>query len=109
MIEQALTALLEAAAEAGARRALADAAPGGPRMVPIREARIPYRVALAAIRDGSLVAYRVGKTTYIDRDHEDAWIARSEHRIRPGEHEHEPEDASDEIGELIALSERGRR
>lgn len=82
------------------------ATPAGPRMVPIRESRIPYRIALRAIAEGTLPAYRVGRSTYLDRDDEDAWIGRAEHRVRPGQIDDEPED---EIGELIALSERGRR
>lgn len=102
----ALSTLLAAAAEEGARRALADAAPNGPRMVPIRECRIPYRVALRAIAEGTLPAYRVGRSTFIDRTDEDDWIARAEHRVRPDPWEPEPEQ--DEIGELIEIS-RGSR
>lgn len=76
-----------------------------PRLVSIRESRIPYRLALKAIADGTLPAYRVGRTTYVARDDEDSWIARSEHRVRPGEPQSEAEP--DEVGELIAIS--GRR
>lgn len=78
-----------------------------PRLVSIRESRIPYRLALKAIADGTLPAYRVGRSTYLRVEDEDEWIARSEHRVRPGEPQSEAEP--DEIGELIAISGRRSR
>lgn len=103
--ELSLRQLLEQAAEAGARKAL-EAAPWTPqRLVPIRECRIGYRRALAAIKAGELRAYRVGQNTWIQAADEDVFILKHQilrERARPTE-------ADDEVSELIALNERRRR
>lgn len=101
-IDAALTALIEAAAEAGARRALEALPPerrGG--LVPIREAPVAYRAILEAEHAGELRVYRRGKASFVDRDQLEEWIRRAP----SGTAEPEP----DEVAELIELHHRRRR
>lgn len=89
------------------RKALEQCAPSGPRLVSIKQCRIGYRTALAAIKDGTLPAFRVGRTTFIRVEDEDDWIIRTEHRVHQGQVDDQG-DEPDEIGELIEIS-RGVR
>jgi hypothetical protein len=96
-----LRGLLEQAAEAGARKALAES--GGPRLVPIREAPVPYRAILAAERAGELRIYRRGRTSWVDSVELDEWI-RSAPQVEP-----DPEAApTDEVDQIIAANRRRR-
>jgi len=106
-IETALRELLEAAAEAGARRALAEAKLGtGPRLTPIKSAKIAYRLILEAEKKGELRVYRRGHASFVDDDELDAWIRRA--AIVTTEVV-APIEPTDDIGELIAMNNARRR
>lgn len=102
-MESALRELLEAAAEAGARRAL-ELAPAESRssLIPIKRAPVAYRAILEAERAGELTVYRRGKASLVDLAELESWIRRSPRAadVRPAQ--------SDEAGELIAFN-RSRR
>jgi excisionase family DNA binding protein len=96
--EASLRGLLEAAAEAGARRALHTMAQAHPeQLLPIKQASVAYRRLLAAVRSGALRAYRVGGRTFIDRTDLEDWI--KSHPVPRAERARE--DQADEIGQLI--------
>jgi len=93
--------LIQEAAEAGARRALEQAAPEARcSLIPIKSAPVAYRAILEAERAGELKVYRKGKSSLVDVAELEAWIRRAPR----------PADASpaDEVGELVAFN-RGRR
>ena len=73
-----------------------------PRMVPVKEAPVAYRAILEAERAGELTVYRVGHTSLVDEQELFAWVRRTGAKPPP------KEAPADEIGELIALSDRRR-
>ncbi|MCC6668974.1 MAG: hypothetical protein IT375_34865 [Polyangiaceae bacterium] len=100
MVADALRELLEAAAEAGARRALAAVAEQTPgALIPIREAGISRRALLAAGKAGELTLHRRGKSTFVERAALERWITSGARAAKP----------ADAIGELIEMTERRRR
>ena len=102
MLERALQELLEAAAEAGARRALEQAAPEARcSMIPIKQAPVAYRALLDAERAGELRIYRKGKASLVDVAELEAWIRRAPRAA-------DAPAPADEAGELIAFNRERR-
>lgn len=103
-MEAALRELLEAAAEAGARRALEQLNAGGPglSLIPIKQAPVAYRALLDAERAGELRIYRRGKASLVDAAELEAWIRRAP-RPAPAA------PGVDEAGELIAFNRTRRK
>ncbi len=73
-VEGALSTLLEAAAEAGARRALEQVRPEASRWIPLRESPLGYRATLRLIGAGELTTHGAGNRKYLDREMVDAWL-----------------------------------
>jgi len=103
MFEASLRELLEAAAEAGVRRAIESLSLAGAScsLIPIKEAPVAYRAILAAEQKGELHVYRRGKSSLIDLRELEAWIRRTPCQDRGSV-------KPDEVGELIALRAHGR-
>jgi len=71
----ALHELLEAAAEAGAKRALEQVTSSKPsRLVPLKQCSIGYRNALDLVRRGELETFGMGNRKFIDQEQLDAWL-----------------------------------
>jgi hypothetical protein len=104
-----LAALLEAAAEAGARRALVtlgDQVPSA--LVPLHDGPIPYRLALKAIAKGELQAFGTGKHRHLSRAQVEQWIlAHPIARTVPKPEAEAP--TGDEVDEVIASNRRRQR
>lgn len=99
MVADALRELLEAAAEAGARRALELAGQREPSsLVPIREAPVSYRAILKAAKEGEMKIVSRGKSSFVDRAELERWI-------RAGA----PPKRTDPIDALIAGQRRRRK
>lgn len=104
-LDLSLRELLEAAAEAGARRALADAkVAGGSKLVPIKGAKVAYRAILEAEKAATLNVYRVGHSSFVDEDELDAWI-----KITGTASTTQVVEATDDVGELIEMNNSRRR
>jgi len=109
VFDGALRQLLEEAAEAGARRALAAVAEAEPsRLIPLRAAPVAYRTLLAAIAAGELRAYRVGKRSFLERREFEAWILAHPSPPRPPAPE-EPDEVDRILAEQAAEPPRRRR
>lgn len=114
----ALTALLEAAAEAGARRAIeALSHEQLDTLIDIKtDPLVTYRRYLNAIRAGELAAFKTGKRTVVKRSDRDAWLTREGARV-PVKCAAEPvpdDFGDDEIGDILRANAerragRGRR
>lgn len=99
-LDQALAQLLEAAAEAGARKALEAVAAQAPSsLIPIKSAGVSHRALLAAAKRGELTIHRRGKAGFVDRDELERWI-----RTKP-----EREKSPDEVAEVLELNANRRR
>lgn len=104
MIDRALLASAAALrAQADALEALAHAAPvpaeAPGTLVPIRDAGVSYRAILKAGKKGELRIHRRGKSAFVERAELDRWITSGARAAK----------ASDEIGELIEITQRRRR
>jgi hypothetical protein len=102
-----IEAEISAVVLAAVRGAVADvrAEIGRPRLVPIKEAPVAYRLILAAERAGELQVYRVGHASLVDEAELYEWIRRTgAAREKPRQ-----DKQADEIGELIAIGDRRRR
>ena len=74
-VENVLSGLLEAAAEAGARRAIEQLqTTTASRWIPLRESPLGYRPTLDLIRAGALSVHGIGNRKYLDREMVDAWL-----------------------------------
>jgi len=101
-METALRALLVEAAAEGARLALAEVNTAAPsRFVGIRDAGIPYRTLLEAVKAGELRAFRVGHAKFIARDDLDSWIAA--HPMPVQDTEATPDD---DVADLLDFQRR---
>jgi len=100
----AFQALLEAAAEAGARKALEQVQAKGAasRWIPIKESPLGYRATLDLVKAGELQVHGIGHRRYLDREQLDRWLLA--HPIRSND---APSD-DDEIAELIAAGDARR-
>lgn len=116
--QDALTALLEAAAEAGARRALeALGHERADELIDIKECpMVSYRSYLEAIRTGEITAYKSGRRTLVKRSDRDTWLTRPGARVPVKKCGDPAEDdfGDDEIGDILRAnherrSGRGRR
>jgi hypothetical protein len=103
-----LSALLGAAAEAGARRALeaVGRTGDGEGLVNIKDAPVAYRQLLEAINAGELRSFRVGRATFVRRVDLETWITSAEHAVDCSEPQ---PDEPDEIGDVIEINHRRRR
>jgi len=98
----ALAALLEAAAEAGARRALAEIHPSQPTWIPLRQSPLGYRQSLNLVRNGELQVHGIGNKKFLNREQLDSWLfAHPMARTPPME--------IDEIQAIIDFNENRRR
>jgi hypothetical protein len=73
-------------------------------LISIRRAAVAYRAILAAERRGELQVYRVGHASLVDEAELYAWIRRTGVTRTDA-----TGPASDEVGKLIAISDRERR
>lgn len=69
-----LQPFLEAAAEAGARRALAEVHPSQPNWIPLRQSPLGYRQTLNLVRNGELQVHGVGNRKYLNREQVESWL-----------------------------------
>jgi hypothetical protein len=107
-----LAALLEAAAEAGARRALEIVGHSGSapsELVRLHDGPIPYRIALAAVAAGELRAYGTGRRRYLSRIEVESWILAHPIARTEAVAETEPSDELDEVIEANRDRRRGRK
>jgi len=70
----ALETLLQTAAEAGARRALAQIHPSQPVWIPLRQSPLGYRPTLELVRKGELQVHGIGNHKYLNREHVESWL-----------------------------------
>ena len=100
----ALTTLLEAAAAAGARTALAEFVTAQPsRWLPVKQSPLGYRATLDLIRAGEIHVHGIGHRRYVDREAVNAWLLA--HPIAVAS---KPLGEPDEIDVLVA-SNRARK
>jgi hypothetical protein len=75
---------------------------GEPRMLPIKETPVSYRLILEAEKRGELTVFRVGKASLVDASELFEWIRRA------GCKQAAPATQPDAVGELLEL-DRARR
>lgn len=103
-----LDALLEAAAERGARRALEaiQAQAARPALVPLRESPAGYRRTLAACEAGVLPRVRIARRSYVDRDALERWMRQGAPVSPPVE---VATPSSNDIDAILAANAAGQR